>query len=51
VLLLRSSLRQAETAVRIESAVAAALYGGPRSPDLGGSMTTNAMGDAVLAAI
>ncbi|MFZ1478638.1 MAG: 3-isopropylmalate dehydrogenase, partial [Sphingorhabdus sp.] len=32
-----------------ECAVAKALAGGARSPDLGGSMTTTQMGDAVLA--
>ena len=36
---------------RIEAAVAQALAAGARSPDLGGAMTTEAMGDAVLAAL
>jgi 3-isopropylmalate dehydrogenase len=31
--------------------VAKALEGGARSPDLGGSMTTRQMGDAVLAVL
>jgi 3-isopropylmalate dehydrogenase len=50
-MMLRYSLGQAEAADRIEAAVAKALAGGARSPDLGGSMTTAAMGDAVLAAL
>ena len=50
-MMLRYSLDQAEVADRIETAVAKALAGGARSPDLGGSMTTVAMGDAVIAAI
>jgi 3-isopropylmalate dehydrogenase len=36
---------------RIEAAVARALAGGARSPDLGGTHTTVEMGDAVLAAL
>jgi 3-isopropylmalate dehydrogenase len=40
-----------EAADRIEAAVAKALAGGARSPDLGGNMTTTQMGDAVLAAL
>ena len=50
-MMLRYSLGQAEAADRIEAAVAAALAGGARSPDLGGIMTTTQMGDAVLAAL
>jgi 3-isopropylmalate dehydrogenase len=50
-MMLRYSLGQATEADRIEGAVAKALAGGARSPDLGGSMTTSAMGDAVLAAL
>lgn len=50
-MMLRYSLAQSEAADRIEGAVAAALEGGARSPDLGGAMTTRAMGDAVLAAL
>jgi 3-isopropylmalate dehydrogenase len=50
-MMLRYSLDQAGAANRIEAAVAAALAGGARSPDLGGRMTTRQMGDAVLAAL
>ena len=50
-MMLRYSLGQAAAADRIESAVAAALAEGARSPDLGGTMTTRQMGDAVLAAL
>lgn len=50
-MMLRYSLGQPQAADRIEAAVASALAGGARSPDLGGSMTTRAMGDAVLAAL
>jgi 3-isopropylmalate dehydrogenase len=50
-MMLRYSLGQAEAADRIEVAVAKALAGGARSPDLGGTMTTAQMGDAVLAAL
>lgn len=50
-MMLRYSLGQAEAADRIEAAVAAALASGARSPDLGGNMTTSAMGDAVLDAL
>lgn len=50
-MMLRYSLGQPEAAARIDAAVAAALAGGARSPDLGGSMTTRQMGDAVLAAL
>jgi 3-isopropylmalate dehydrogenase len=49
--MLRYSLGQAAVADRIEAAVAKALAGGARSPDLGGTMTTSQMGDAVLAAL
>jgi 3-isopropylmalate dehydrogenase len=48
-MMLRYSLDRADAADRIETAVAAALAAGARSPDLGGSMTTAEMGDAVLA--
>ena len=48
-MMLRYSLGQPQAADRIECAVAKALAGGARSPDLGGSMTTTQMGDAVLA--
>lgn len=50
-MMLRYSLGQAEAADRIEAAVAAALAAGARSADLGGSMSTREMGDAVLAAL
>ncbi len=50
-MMLRYSLGQPEAADRIEAAVAAALANGARSPDLGGSMTTEQMGDAVLAVL
>jgi 3-isopropylmalate dehydrogenase len=50
-MMLRYSLGMAEAADRIEVAVAKALAGGARSPDLGGAMTTAAMGDAVLSAL
>ncbi len=48
-MMLRYSLRLADPADRIEAAVARALAGGARSPDLGGAMTTTEMADAVLA--
>jgi len=50
-MMLRYSLGKPAEADRIEAAVAKALAGGARSPDLGGTMTTTAMGDAVLAAL
>jgi 3-isopropylmalate dehydrogenase len=50
-MMLRYSLGQPEAADGIEAAVAAALAGGARSTDLGGTMTTCQMGDAVLAAL
>jgi 3-isopropylmalate dehydrogenase len=46
---LRYSLDAPALADRVEAAVAAALDGGARTPDLGGSLGTSAMGDAVLA--
>ena len=48
-MLLRHSLRRPEPADRIEAAVAAAIAGGARTADLGGALSTQAMGDAVLA--
>lgn len=45
----RHSLGRAELARRIESAVERALEDGARTADLGGSLSTSAMGDAVLA--
>ncbi|MFM7028793.1 MAG: 3-isopropylmalate dehydrogenase [Chakrabartia sp.] len=50
-MMLRYSLHQPEAADRIEAAVAGALASGARSFDLGGSLTTQQMGDAVLAAL
>lgn len=50
-MMLRYSLDQAEAADRIEVAVAAALAAGGRTPDLGGTMKTSEMGDAVLAGL
>ncbi len=50
-MMLRYSLGQAKAADWIEAAVAKALAGGARSLDLGGTMTTTEMGDAVLAAL
>jgi 3-isopropylmalate dehydrogenase len=47
-MLLRHSLSDDASAQRIEKAVAAAIAGGARTPDLGGTMSTEAMGDAVL---
>ncbi len=48
-MMLRYSLDQAAAAERIELAVEAALTSGARTADLGGSLGTVAMGDAVLA--
>jgi 3-isopropylmalate dehydrogenase len=50
-MMLRYSLGEAQASDQIEAAVAKALAGGARSPDLGGSMTTTQMGDAVLRAL
>jgi len=50
-MMLRYSLGLVAQADRIEAAVSKALAGGARSPDLGGSMSTAQMGDAVLAAL
>jgi 3-isopropylmalate dehydrogenase len=50
-MMLRYSLGLPEAADRIESAVDKALEAGARGPDLGGTMTTSEMGDAVLAAL
>lgn len=47
-MLLRHSLSDDASAQRIEAAVAAAIEGGARTADLGGSLSTSAMGDAVL---
>jgi 3-isopropylmalate dehydrogenase len=50
-MLLRYSLDLPQQADRIEAAVARALAGGARSPDLGGTMSTVEMGDAVIAVL
>ncbi|MCC2980385.1 3-isopropylmalate dehydrogenase [Sphingomonas sp. IC4-52] len=50
-LMLRHSLGQPDAADRIEQAVARALASGNRTADLGGDCSTQAMGDAVLAAL
>ena len=50
-MLLRHSLDQAEAAARVEAAVAKALTEGARTADLGGSLSTREMGDAVLRAL
>ncbi|UZW55453.1 3-isopropylmalate dehydrogenase [Sphingobium sp. JS3065] len=50
-MMLRYSLDLPEQADRIEAAVAKALANGARSFDLGGTMSTVEMGDAVLAAL
>ena len=48
---LRYSLARADLATRVENGVSAALDGGARTADLGGTLGTAAMGDAVLAAL
>ncbi|MBA4762324.1 3-isopropylmalate dehydrogenase [Sphingomonas sp.] len=50
-MLLRYSLGLAEAADRIEAAVTTALTGGARTADLGGTLSTRAMGDAVVQAL
>ncbi len=50
-MMLRHSLEMPAEADRIEAAVAAALAAGHRTADIGGTTTTRAMGDAVLAAL
>ena len=50
-MLLRYSLGMDEAADRIEAAVTAALVSGARTADLGGSLSTAQMGDAVLKAL
>lgn len=47
-LLLRHSLSNEEAAQRVEKAVRGALANGARTADLGGSLSTGEMGDAVL---
>jgi 3-isopropylmalate dehydrogenase len=48
-MMLRHSLGLPDAADRIEAAVAAAILGGARTPDLGGTLSTREMGDTVLA--
>jgi 3-isopropylmalate dehydrogenase len=48
---LRLSLAMPEAADRLARAVATALEQGARTPDLGGTLSTRAMGDAVIAAL
>jgi len=48
---LRHSLGAPELALRVEAAVEAALDKGARTPDLGGTLSTVAMGDAILAGL
>jgi 3-isopropylmalate dehydrogenase len=50
-MMLRYSLGMGSQADRIEAAVASALAAGHRTADLGGTVTTAQMGDAVLAAL
>ena len=50
-MMLRFSLGQPQAADRIEAAVAKALASGARTADLDGTLSTSAMGDAVLAAL
>jgi len=50
-MMLRYSLGKPAEAGRIEAAVAKALEGGARTPDLGGTLSTSQMGDAVLATL
>ena len=50
-MMLRYSLNLPAEADRIEKAVAAALASGVRTADIGGTTSTSAMGDAVLAAL
>jgi 3-isopropylmalate dehydrogenase len=48
-LMLRHSLGKPEAADRIETAVAAAIAGGARTVDLGGTLSTERMSEAVIA--
>jgi 3-isopropylmalate dehydrogenase len=50
-MMLRHSLAMPAPAERIEAAVAAAIAGGARTGDLGGTLSTTAMADAVLAGL
>jgi 3-isopropylmalate dehydrogenase len=47
-MMLRHSLGQPEAAERIETAVSAAIAAGMRTPDLGGTVSTRDMGQAIL---
>jgi 3-isopropylmalate dehydrogenase len=48
-MLLRHSLGMEEEAQAVESAVSAAIEAGDRTKDLGGELSTQAMGDSVCA--
>jgi len=50
-MMLRYSLNEGELADKIETSVRQVLADGARTADLGGSMTTSDMGDAVMAAL
>jgi len=50
-MMLRHSLGQEDAALRVEAAVAKAIAGGARTADLGGSLSTTAIADAVLAGL
>ena len=50
-MMLRHSLDMAAPADRIEAAVGKAIAGGARTADLGGTLSTSAMGDAILAGL
>jgi 3-isopropylmalate dehydrogenase len=50
-MMLDHSLDMAGAARRIETAVAKAIAGGARTADIGGSLSTSAMGDAILACL
>lgn len=50
-MMLRYSLNEAEMADRVEKAVRSVLANGARTADLGGDMSTQAMGDAVVNAL
>jgi 3-isopropylmalate dehydrogenase len=49
--LMLDSLGHREAALRVEDAVAEALRGGKTTPDLGGDLTTGAVGDRIAAAV
>jgi 3-isopropylmalate dehydrogenase len=50
-MMLRHSLDMAAPADRVEAAVGKAIAGGARTADLGGTLSTTAMGDAILAGL